>query len=100
VSRSTFRANHDLRQSFVFLDILAMQQPEAYISGIDTLLDESGCLGNDSTSAFLGEFVYAYAVASRTSARRVNLEICDRPWSSGASRHSRYQYSLAELWTC
>lgn len=56
-----FGANHHLRQSFVFLDILAMQQPEAYISGIDTLFDESGHIGNDSTRAFLGQFMQSYA---------------------------------------
>jgi chromate reductase len=56
-----FGANHHLRQSFVFLDILAMQQPEAYISGVDKLFDESGRIGNESTRAFLGKFVQAYA---------------------------------------
>jgi chromate reductase len=56
-----FGANHHLRQSFVFLDVPAMQQPEAYIGGADKLFDESGKLTNDSTRQFLGKFMQAYA---------------------------------------
>jgi chromate reductase len=56
-----FGANHHLRQSFVFLDMPAMQQPEAYIGGADKLFDESGRLTNESTRGFLGEFMRAYA---------------------------------------
>src|SRR5712664_4131748 len=35
-----FGANHHLRQSLVFLDMPAMQQPEAYIGGAHRLFDE------------------------------------------------------------
>ncbi|MEO7324342.1 MAG: NADPH-dependent FMN reductase [Dokdonella sp.] len=56
-----FGANHHLRQSLVFLDMPALQQPEAYIGGVDKLFDESNKLTNDSTRQFLGRFMQAYA---------------------------------------
>ncbi len=56
-----FGANHHLRQSFVFLDMPAMQQPEAYIGGADKLFDADGMLTNESTRGFLGKFMHAYA---------------------------------------
>jgi chromate reductase len=56
-----FGANHHLRQSLVFLDMPAMQQPEAYIGGADKLFDESGKLASDSTRQFLGKFMHVYA---------------------------------------
>src|SRR6186997_3507530 len=37
-----FGANHHLRQSLVFLDMPAMQQPEAYVGGVDKMFDASG----------------------------------------------------------
>jgi chromate reductase, NAD(P)H dehydrogenase (quinone) len=55
-----FGANHHLRQTFVFLDIHAMAQPEAYISGAAKLFDESGKLTNESTREFLGKFMTAF----------------------------------------
>lgn len=57
-----FGANHHLRQSFVFLDIKVLQQPEMYIGGADKLFDEAGKLVNDSTREYLGKFLHAYAV--------------------------------------
>ncbi|KWR88818.1 NADPH-dependent FMN reductase [Cupriavidus sp. IDO] len=56
-----FGANHHLRQSLVFLNVPALQQPEAYIGGADKLFDESGALANDSTRGFLGKYLTAYA---------------------------------------
>ncbi len=56
-----FGANHHLRQSLVFLDMPALQQPEAYISGVDKLFDASGSMSNESTREFLGKFMHAYA---------------------------------------
>jgi chromate reductase len=58
---SGFGANHHLRQSMVFLDVPMMQQPEAYISGVDKLFDADGKLVNDSTREFLGKFMHTYA---------------------------------------
>lgn len=56
-----FGANHHLRQSFVFLDMPAMPQPEAYVGGADKLFDAGGRLSNQSTRGFLGKFMQAYA---------------------------------------
>lgn len=56
-----FGANHHLRQSFVFLDMPAMQQPEAYIGGADKLFDADGKLINESTRGFLAKVLESYA---------------------------------------
>ena len=56
-----FGANHHLRQSLVFLNVPAMQQPEAYIGGADKLFDASGKLANDGTRKFLQQFIEAFA---------------------------------------
>jgi chromate reductase len=56
-----FGANHCLRQSLVFLDMPAMQQPEAYIGGADKLFDPSGKLSSETTRDFLKKFVDAFA---------------------------------------
>jgi chromate reductase, NAD(P)H dehydrogenase (quinone) len=37
-----FGANHHLRQSLVFLNVPAMQQPEAYLGGADKFFDAKG----------------------------------------------------------
>ncbi|MEP6678300.1 MAG: NAD(P)H-dependent oxidoreductase [Betaproteobacteria bacterium] len=56
-----FGANHHLRQSFVFLDMPVMQQPEAYIGGAAALFDDAGKLTNDSTGEFLTKYITAFA---------------------------------------
>ena len=56
-----FGANHHLRQSFVFLDVPLMQQPEAYIGGAGKLFDENGRLTNDRTREFLQKFMASFA---------------------------------------
>ncbi len=56
-----FGANHHLRQSLVFLDMPALQQPEAYIGGAAKLFDEQGTLVNDDTRAFITKFMQAFA---------------------------------------
>jgi chromate reductase, NAD(P)H dehydrogenase (quinone) len=55
-----FGANHHLRQSLVFLNMPAMQQPEAYIGHAADLLDQDGKLKNDDTREFLKTFVQAF----------------------------------------
>src|SRR6478609_8276859 len=55
-----FGANHHLRQSLVFLNVPAMQQPEAYIGGADKLFDTNGKLTNDDTRKFLQQFMHAF----------------------------------------
>jgi chromate reductase len=56
-----FGANHHLRQSLVFLDMPALQQPEMYIGGAAQLFDASGKLTNDSTRDFLRKLLDAFA---------------------------------------
>ena len=55
-----FGANHHLRQSLVFLDMPVLQQPEAYINGVEKLFD-GGKLTNDSTREFLTKYAAAFA---------------------------------------
>lgn len=57
---AAFGANHHLRQTFVFLDIYAMQMPEAYIGGAGKLFGEDGKLTNEDTRAFLRKFTEAF----------------------------------------
>jgi chromate reductase len=56
-----FGANHHLRQSLVFLDVPALQQPEVYLSGADKLFGADGRFANDATRAFLLQFLQTFA---------------------------------------
>lgn len=56
-----FGANHHLRQSLVFLNVPAMQQPEAYIGGAGQLFDGKGEMTNPGTVKFLDQFIEAFA---------------------------------------
>jgi chromate reductase len=56
-----FGANQHLRQSFVFLDVPAMQQPEAYIGGAAKLFDASGKLTSEETRQFLKKYLATFA---------------------------------------
>jgi chromate reductase len=55
-----FGANHHLRQSLVFLNMPALQQPEAYVGGAGDLFDESGGLKKPETKKFLDSFLAAF----------------------------------------
>ncbi|GGK04579.1 ACP phosphodiesterase [Lentibacillus kapialis] len=57
---SGFGANHHLRQSLVSLNMPVVQQPEAYIANVATLLDENGQINNEKTVQFLQSFVDAF----------------------------------------
>jgi chromate reductase len=56
-----FGANHHLRQPLVFLNMPALQQPEAYISKVGDLLDADGKLVNEGTRGFLTTFLEKFA---------------------------------------
>ena len=56
-----FGANHHLRQSLVFLNVPAMQQPEAYVGGASKLFDGEGKLANPGTQEFLQKFAQSFA---------------------------------------
>jgi chromate reductase len=55
-----FGANHHLRQSLVFLNVLPLAQPEAYIGGVDKLFNEAGELINDKSREFFTKIMQAY----------------------------------------
>jgi chromate reductase, NAD(P)H dehydrogenase (quinone) len=55
-----FGANHHLRQSLVFLNMPTMQQPEAYLGGLDKLFDAEGGIANPGTRELLTKFMSAF----------------------------------------
>jgi ketosteroid isomerase-like protein len=55
-----FGANHAIRQTFVFLNMPVMQQPEAYVSNAGELFDEKGSLKSEETQKFLAQFMTAF----------------------------------------
>ncbi len=61
-----FGANHHLRQSLVFLNVPAMQQPEAYVGGAAKLFDDKGELVKDDTRKFLTTFMQSFAAWVQT----------------------------------
>jgi NAD(P)H-dependent FMN reductase len=61
-----FGANHALRQTFVFLNVPVMQQPEAYIGGAGELFGPDGKLESDETGLFLSKFMAAFALWIKT----------------------------------
>ena len=75
-----FGANHHLRQSLVFLNMPAMQQPEAYIGNCAPLFDDQGKLTSESTRKFLRSFLDAF---SAWIARTVRSACCCLATTSG-----------------
>lgn len=55
-----FGANHHLRQSLMFLNVPAMQQPEAYIGVAGDLFDEAGKIRKPETVEFLRKYLQAF----------------------------------------
>jgi chromate reductase len=56
-----FGANHHLRQSLVFLDMPVLQQPEAYIGNIASLLGEDDSIVKEDSRQFLAGFMSRFA---------------------------------------
>lgn len=56
-----FGANQHLRQTFVFLDIFCMQQPEAYIGNIQNLYNSETNEFSDKTTDFLKNVINSFA---------------------------------------
>ena len=56
-----FGANHQLRQSFVFLDMPTMQQPEAYIGNASSIFNDQGEISSDPTRDFLVQYLGSFA---------------------------------------
>lgn len=57
-----FGANQHLRQSLVFLNVLPLQQPECYLSKVDTYMSEQGDVDNDKLKGILKKFIAAFEV--------------------------------------
>jgi len=55
-----FGANHALRQALVFLNIQAMQQPEAYAGGAADLLGADGTVKSTETATLLTKFMASF----------------------------------------
>ena len=66
--QGAFGANHQLRQSLVFLNVPTLAQPEAYISGALSLFDDKGELINDTTTEFLRAYGQAFSAWIETIA--------------------------------
>jgi chromate reductase len=56
-----FGANHQLRQSLVFLDMPVLQQPEAYLIHTGQYFDDAGKLTKDDTRQLLEKLLAAFA---------------------------------------
>jgi chromate reductase, NAD(P)H dehydrogenase (quinone) len=56
-----FGANHHLRQSLVFLDMPAMQQPEMYIGNAAKLFDDNGALSDNRVRDLVKKFLETFA---------------------------------------
>ena len=56
-----FGANHHLRQALVYVNVLTMAQPEAYVSRAKELFDPSGTLVNEASRKFFTRFMAAFA---------------------------------------
>lgn len=77
-----FGANHALRQSLVFLNMPALQQPEAYIGGAAELFDAHGNFAKDATREFMKKFLDAFvawidrnAIATPTRDAQTSLSV-------------------------
>lgn len=55
-----FGANQHLRQTFVFLNMPCMQQPEAYLSQVDQIFDQKANISRDTTREFLQKFITTF----------------------------------------
>jgi len=64
-----FGANHHLRQSLTYLNMPAMQQPEAYLGSLAECVDAKGEL-LERTRQFIAKFAEAFAVWVAQQAQR------------------------------
>jgi chromate reductase, NAD(P)H dehydrogenase (quinone) len=56
-----FGANHHLRQALVYVNVLTMAQPEAYVSQAKELVDENFVITKDASRQFFDMFLAAFA---------------------------------------
>jgi chromate reductase, NAD(P)H dehydrogenase (quinone) len=56
-----FGANHQVRQSVVFLDMPTMLQPELYVGHVDKAIEPGGKVPNDATRQLIEKFLAKFA---------------------------------------
>jgi chromate reductase len=54
-------AQHNLRPTLAYLDVILMSQPEAYIQFREGLIDNNGIISSPDTQKFLQKYVDAFA---------------------------------------
>ncbi len=65
-----FGANHHLRQALVYVNVLAMAQPEAYVSQAGELLDAELNFTKDASKTFFANFLKAFSEWIEATAKR------------------------------
>ncbi len=65
-----FGANHHLRQILVYVNVLAMAQPEAYVSQAGDLVDANFKITKDASREFLKTFLNAFAAWIETTRKK------------------------------
>lgn len=55
-------AQHNLRPTLAYLDVILMSQPEAYVQFKDGLIDGEGNINNDGTQKFLQTYVEKFVL--------------------------------------
>jgi NAD(P)H-dependent FMN reductase len=86
-----FGANHALRQALVFLNIPAMQQPEAYIGGAADLFGSDGAVKSDETATLLTKFMASFEswIAALHSASGQSFDAFMKARTDAASAYVR-----------
>jgi chromate reductase len=56
-----FGANHHLRQPMTFLNVLMLQQPEAYISNVADQLNDKGEFADENSLGYLKNYMEAFS---------------------------------------
>ncbi|MDR0539975.1 MAG: NAD(P)H-dependent oxidoreductase [Spirochaetaceae bacterium] len=56
-----FGAYHSLRQTLGFLNVFTLNQPEMYLSSVESFFNEKGELANNETRQFLSDFANRFA---------------------------------------
>lgn len=59
--QGAFGANHHLRQCMSFLNVYMMQQPEAYVGDVTSILGENGAIQLEGSRQFLQSVADAFA---------------------------------------
>ena len=64
-----FGANHQVRQSVVFLDMPMLPAPELYVGHVDKMVEAGGKVANDATRELFAKFLERFADFVQRNAR-------------------------------